>query len=94
MTRIVIKKLIWDKRNTEHIKKHGVTIEEVESITKDIRVHRRAKKERYLVIGRVGTKILSAVLSRQGLGIYYLVTARDSDKRERRLLYDKEKEKI
>ena len=91
MTRIVIKKLIWDKYNTAHIKKHGVTVEEVESIAQDIRVHRRAKKGRYLIIGRVGTRILSAVLSRQDLGIYYPVTARDSDKRERRILYETEK---
>ena len=30
MTRIVIKKLIWDEWNREHIKKHNVAVDEAE----------------------------------------------------------------
>ncbi len=94
MTRIVVKKLIWDERNVEHIKKHNVTVDEVGSVAKSTLAHRKAKKGRYLIIGRAGKRILSVVLSRQGVGIYYLVTARDADKRERRILYEKEKKQI
>ena len=91
MTRIVIKKLIWDEHNVEHIKKHNVTVIEVEEIAKSTVTHKKAKKGKYLIIGRAGSRILSVVIGRQGLGIYYPVTARDSDKKERRFLYEKEK---
>ena len=91
MTRIVVKKLIWDKYNVEHIKKHDVKVQEVEEVAKSTLAHKKAKKGRYLIIGRAGTRILSVVLNRKGLGIYYPVTARDADKDERRILYAKEK---
>ena len=91
MTRIVIKKLIWDEFNTEHIKKHKVIVEEVESIAKKIIFHKKAKNNRYSIIGRAGTRILTIIISRVGVGIYYPVTARDSAKKERRKVYEKEK---
>jgi len=91
MTRIVIKKLIWNEYNVEHIKKHKVTVEEVENLARNITAHKKAKKGRYLIIGRVRTRILSVVLNRKGLGIYYPLSARDSDKKERAILYEKEK---
>lgn len=91
MTKIIIKQLIWDEYNLEHIKKHEVTVAEVENIAKNIPAHKKAKKGRYLIIGRVGTRILSVVINKIGLGTYYPVSARDSDKNERRILYEKEK---
>jgi len=91
MTRIVIKKLIWDKYNIAHIRKHKVTKEEVESIAKNVIFHNKAKEERYSVIGRVGTRILTVIISRIGIGIYYPVTARDAAKKERKRVYEKEK---
>ena len=91
MTRIIVKKLIWDDYNIEHIKKHKVAVSEVENLAKNMAVHKRVKKGRYLMIGRVGTRILSAVISRKGSGVYFPVSARDSDKYERRILYAKEK---
>lgn len=91
MTRIVVKKLIWDERNTEHIKKHNVTVGQVENLAKNAFIHERAKLGRYLIIGRVGSRILTLIVTRKGVGIYYPVTARDSAKKERRKLYEKEK---
>ena len=91
MTRIVIKKLIWDKYNTAHINKHGVTVEEAERIAKNVIFHKKAKKKRYSIIGRVGTRILTVILSRVVAGTYYPVTARDSAKKEREKVYEKEK---
>jgi len=91
MIRIVVKKLIWDKYNIEHIKKHNVTVAEVEEIAKSTLAHKKAKKGRYLIIGRAGKRILSVVLNRKGLGVYYPVTARDAAKKERRQVYEKEK---
>ncbi len=91
MTKIVIKKLVWDEHNVEHIKKHKVTVSEVEDLARNIAAHKKAKKGRYLIIGRVGARILSVVMNRKGLGIYYPASSRDSDKKERRILYEKEK---
>lgn len=90
MTKIIVKELVWDEWNKEHIKKHKVSIDEVEYVIKNILIHQRADKGRYLIIGRCGLRILSLIVNRKGAGIYYLVTARDSAKRERRKLYEKE----
>ncbi len=90
MTRIKIKKLIWDDWNLEHLKKHHVTEEEGEDVGKNFIAHKIGKKGRYIAIGRSGTRLLSLVLSRKGPGVYYVVTARDSSKKERREIYEKE----
>ena len=91
MTRIKIKTLVWDSYNIEHIKKHNVTIDEVEEVAKNIITHKKAKLARYLIIGRVGSRIISVAVHRRGVGIYYPVTARDSAKKERKIVYEKEK---
>lgn len=90
MTRIVIKKLIWDEYNLEHIKKHDVEAAEIEHVARNITGHSKGKKGRYLIFGRIGTRIITIVVRRKEAGIYYPVTARDSAKKERRKVYDKE----
>ncbi len=94
MTKITIKELIWDQYNLEHIKKHNVTQKEVEEVAKSTLVHKKTTKSRYLIIGRSGTRILTVIVNRKGLGIYYPVTARDAAKKERRKVYEKEKNQI
>ncbi|MDP2632781.1 MAG: hypothetical protein Q8P25_03600 [Candidatus Curtissbacteria bacterium] len=94
MTRIIVRELIWDKWNKEHIKRHGVTIDEVEVVARNILTHKKAKQERYLIIGRTGSRIITVIIDRKGVGIYYPVTARDAAKKERRKVYEKEKKKI
>jgi len=91
MTRIVIKKLIWDKYNIKHVKRHNVTLDEVETIANNIIVHKKVKQGRYAIIGRAGLRIITVIVSRKGLGIYYPITARDAAKKERRRVYEKEK---
>ncbi len=91
MTRIVIKELIWDEFNTEHIKKHNVSKKEVEQIAKNIIAHKKAKLGRYLIFGRTESRIISVAVSRRKLGVYYPVMARDSAKKERKIVYEKEK---
>lgn len=91
MTRIVIKKLIWDNYNIEHIKKHNISKDEAEEAVDNFIVHKKAKKGRYIAIGRSGSKLVSLVVRRLATGIYYIATARDSSKKERRLVYEKEK---
>lgn len=91
MTKLRIKKLVWDKWNTEHIKKHNVTVEEIEVATQNIIAHEKVKNGRYAAFARTGTRILTIIVKRQNTAIYYLVTARDADKPERRKVYEKEK---
>jgi len=93
MTRIKIKIIVWDLWNLEHIKKHKVEVSEIEEAIKNISYHKRTHKERYLVVGRSGKKIISSVLMRQRLSDYYLVTARDASKKERKRVYEKENKK-
>lgn len=91
MTRIIIKKLVWDKYNVDHIKKHNVTVDEVEEAVRNIITHKKAKLGRYLIMSRVGSRIISVAVSKQKAGVYYPATARDSAKKERRIVYEKEK---
>lgn len=94
MTRIIVKRLVWDERNTEHIKKHNVSVLEVEETVRNAITHQKAKQGRYLIMGRVGSRILSVVITRKEVGIYYPVTARDAAKKERIKVYEKEKKQV
>lgn len=94
MTRIVVKKLIWDKYNVRHIKKHHVVQDEVEKIVENIITHKKVKLGRYSIFGRVSSRILTVIIKRKGTGIYYPITARDAAKKERRKIYEKEKKQI
>ena len=91
MTRIVVKELIWDDLNRSHISKHDVSTEEIVEASRKLVYHKQTYGSRYLVVGRSGKRLLSLIVSRKGLGRYYLVTARDSGKNERKLAYEKEK---
>jgi len=91
MTRIVVRQLIWNEFNLEHIGKHNIKPVEVEEVARNIIAHKRAKQGRYLIIGRSSSRILTVILNRKSLGVYYPVTARDAAKKERKLIYEKEK---
>lgn len=94
MTRIKIKKLVWDVYNLEHISKHNVVQDEVEKVAGSIITHKKVKLGRYAIFGRVGSRILTVIINRKGIGVYYPVTARDAAKKERQRVYKYEKEKI
>lgn len=91
MTRIIVRVLIIDKYNLEHIKKHKINESEVIEAGKNIVYHRRTYKERYLATARSGSRIITLIIRREAIGRYYLITARDADKKERMKLYEKEK---
>jgi len=90
MTKIRIKYLIWDEFNLEHIKKHNVSVLEIEEAIGNTKAHKYVKNGRFLLIGRTGSRILSVILAKEKEGKYYIVTARDAAKKERKNLYDKE----
>ncbi len=90
MTKIRVKTIIWDDWNREHIKKHNLTQQDVEIAAKNISWHKHSHKKRYLATGRSGSRIVSLIIKRKEKTTYYLVTARDADKYERRKLYERE----
>lgn len=91
MTRIVIKKLVWDEYNIKHINKHNVKQGDVEQVAKNIIAHKKVKLGRYAIFGRFGSRILTVIINRKDTGVYYPVTARDAAKKERKRVYEKEK---
>ncbi|TXS40182.1 BrnT family toxin [Streptomyces sp. uw30] len=81
-----VDELIWDDWNEEHIAKHGVSPEEVEDAcqTKPVRA-RLVRDDTYALLGVTnGGRHLAVFLARRGKNIYYVVTARDMDVRERK----------
>ena len=90
MTRIIVRYLVFDKYNLEHIKKHKVTRDEIEKVGKNFIYHRKTHTGRYLAVGRVDLRIITIVFRRISTGKYYPVTARDASKKERKDLYEKE----
>ena len=90
MTKVIIRELVFDEYNLAHIKKHGVTREEMEEVGKNFLYHRKTHTGRYLAVGRAGLRIITLVIRRESQGKYYVVTARDASKKERRDVYEKE----
>lgn len=82
---MLIKNLIWDEWNIEHIAKHGVKPEEIEEICKTKHRLNKWKNKTYRVIGQTsGTRYLTIFLAPRTKNNYYPITARDSTKREKR----------
>lgn len=91
MTKVTVREIIFDSENIEHIKKHKVSAEEAIQTGKNAIYHERVKQGRYLVVGRVEKRLISIIVKRKGTRRYYLVTARDSARKERKKVYEKEK---
>lgn len=94
MTRIVIKRLSWDAYNAIHITKHGVSRKEVEYVCQHILLHKKAKKGRYALYARVGTRLIAVFVRREKPNTYYPVSARDAARKERKFIYEKERKEI
>lgn len=91
MTKIIVKEIVWDDWNREHIKRHNLSVKEIVKASQIIIYHKRTYKGRYLVICRESKRLITIVLKRESKGKYYLITARDASKKERRKIYGKEK---
>jgi uncharacterized DUF497 family protein len=83
---IVIRRLVWDPRNVEHIARHQVTPREVEQVCQGVHIVRRAYDGRIMLIGptRAG-RVLAVVLEPETEAAYYPVTARPASRKERRV---------
>lgn len=86
MVKVKIKKsdLVWDEWNIEHIAKHGVTKVEVEEIFTMVLRAKKSYKGRLMVFGKTKEKrLLAVVLEKQERG-YYVLSARNASRKERR----------
>ena len=82
--------LVWDTWNIEHIKKHKVTVGEVEQAYLNEIIRAPGKKGRILVIGSTKKdRLITIFISYQKQPDPYVVSARDSSKRERSIVYEK-----
>lgn len=92
MSMVLIKELVWDDFNFNHIVRHEVTKAEVEEACLNIMASFKSRYGRLLVMGQTRRgRMLSLVLDYIKEGVYYLVTARDSSRKERRYLNEKNK---
>lgn len=84
---MTIQNLIWDEWNIEHIARHNVEPNEVEEVCKNKHSFTRGRQNTYRVIGQTqGGRYLTVIVAVRGNGNFYPVTARDSDKWERKRL--------
>ncbi len=91
MTRIIVKQLVWEKWTVVHIGKHNVSTLEVNTAIQNLIAYKRGHSGRYILIGRSGHRLISTIVRRTKSNTYAVITARDSDKKERRIVYEKQK---
>ncbi len=78
-------KLVWDEWNVDHIKKHAVTRSEVEEAYKEKALHRILYNNRIVMLGKTKAgRFVTFVCSQEKQTDYYIVSARDMSKKERR----------
>ncbi len=77
--------MLWDDWNVDHIKKHQVKPEEVNQVLKSKTKTLKSYQKRLLILGKTKNKrLLTVVLAPEKDNKYYLVTARDMSKKERK----------
>lgn len=94
MRTIKIGGLIWDLWNVKHVARRNVAPAEVEAALRDgKRKILETYGERLVILGGSGKRLLAVVLAPKGGQKYYVVTARDMSKKERRFYHDEKKVK-
>jgi len=85
-----IEELIWDEWNVEHIRKHDVSIIEVEETCSLIIKTYKSYQSRLIILGKTkNNRLLTIVLMKKDKKNYYVVTARDMSQKEGRLIDEK-----
>ncbi len=83
---MIIRKLIWDEWNIDHIARHNVEPEEVEEVCKSKNLFNKWKNKTYRVIGQTEDgRYLTIFLAPRIGQSYYPVTARDAVAREKKV---------
>ncbi len=82
-------RLIWDNWNREHIKKHGVSEQEAETVANDqSSIRMKTYGNRLMVLGITrGERLLTVILSYEKQKNPYVVSARDMSKKERKIYH-------
>lgn len=89
---VKIRQIVWDEWNVQHILLHNVGTDEVEKALSDVNVaYLLTYNKRVLVLGRSSKRLLSVVMAEEKKGVYYIITARDMSKRERKVYGDEQK---
>lgn len=84
--------LIWDSWNKNHIKKHKVTVKEIEEVYYSKTVENQSYLGRMILIGQTKKgRLLLIVISFAKQKEAYIVSARDAGKKERKYYYEKSK---
>jgi len=80
-----VHRLIWDTWNVAHIARHQVTPDEVEEVCHDRPMTSDTYKGRIRVVGlTLRGRVLTVILApRDQEGVYYPITARPADRKER-----------
>ena len=74
----------------EHIKKHEVSVIEVEETCYQPINSFKSYQNRLIILGKTkNNRLLTLVLMKKNKGVYYLVTARDMSRKERKLTNEK-----
>ncbi|MCX6783542.1 MAG: BrnT family toxin [candidate division WWE3 bacterium] len=82
---VEIEELIWDDFNVSHIARHKVRVSEVEMALEDKNIKFfNAHSSRFVALGSAGKRLLSIIIATKDNNKFYVVTARDASKRERR----------
>lgn len=85
-----IEELIWDDWNIEHIKKHGVSVSEVEEVCHSQIKTYKSYQNRLIILGKTrNNRLITLILMEKSKRIYYVVTARAMSRKERRLVNEK-----
>lgn len=84
---LLIRKLIWDSWNIQHIARHSITPEEVEEICHNLPlVLRGQEKGRLVLIGSTEEgRMITVVVEANGYGKYYPVTSYETDASDKAL---------
>jgi len=85
-------KLIWNEWNIEHIKKHDVSVDEVEEVFKSKKITKQSYLDRNIILGKTKKeRLLTVVISTEKQKNPYVVSARNMSKKERRHYYEQTK---
>lgn len=81
---ILVDRLVWDEWNIAHIGGHSVNKGEVEEACKSDYLALETHNFRIMLIGKTATgRQLTVILALKSEGVYYPVTARTANRKER-----------
>ena len=88
MTHIIIRELLWNDWNINHIARHNVSLHEVEEVCYSNPFVTKAMNKTLRIIGQTYSgRFLTIFLAPRWNGSYFVVTAREATDVERRRFY-------